>query len=132
MPPSRKADLTIVTAMGDVFRAGQGFLKRLAGAAGVTVTDGEPADTKGMVSDVTHDAKIYMPLAELVDLEKEKARIKKELGKKEGELKGLLGKLANQGFLSKAPAEVVAAEQDRAEKLKALLAKLQEQLSAME
>ena len=132
VPPSRKADLTIVTAMGDVFRAGQGFLKRLAGAAGVTVTDGEPADTKGMVSDVTHDAKIYMPLAELVDLEKEKARIKKELGKKEGELKGLLGKLANQGFLSKAPAEVVAAEQDRAEKLKALLAKLQEQLSAME
>ena len=132
VPPSRKADLTIVTAMGDVFRAGQGFLKRLAGAAGVTVTDAEPADTKGMVSDVTHDAKIYMPLAELVDLEKEKARIKKELGKKEGELKGLLGKLANQGFLSKAPAEVVAAEQDRAEKLKALLAKLQEQLSAME
>lgn len=56
-----------------------------------------------MVVDVTHDAKVYMPLAELVDIEKEKARLQKDLGKKQGELKGLEGKLSNPGFLAKAP-----------------------------
>ena len=72
-----------------------------------------------------------MPLAELVDIEKEKARLQKDLGKKQGELKGLEGKLSNPGFLAKAPEAVVAGEKDRAEKLRALIAKLEEQLAAM-
>jgi len=66
-----------------------------------------------------------------VDLAKEKARLEKDLGKKQGELKGLEGKLSNPGFLSKAPEHVVAAEKDRAEKLKVLIEKIQEQLAAM-
>ena len=74
-------------------------------------------------------AEIYE--TELVDIEKEKARLTKELGKKQGELKGLDGKLSNPGFLAKAPADVVAAEKERAEKLKALIAKLEEQLANM-
>ncbi len=73
---------------------------------------------------------MFMPLAELVDLEKEKARLQKDLGKKQGELKGLEGKLQNPGFLNKAPEAVVAAEKERAEKLKALIGKLEEQLAA--
>ena len=85
----------------------------------------------GMVSVVTHAARVFMPLAELVDIEKEKARLTKDLGKKQGELKGLEGKLSNPGFLAKAPEAVVAAEKDRAEKLKALIAKIEEQLAAM-
>ena len=72
-----------------------------------------------------------MPLAELVDIGKEKARLQKDLGKKQGELKGLEGKLSNPGFLNKAPENVVAAEKERAEKLKTLIAKLEEQLAAM-
>lgn len=67
-----------------------------------------------------------MPLAELVDLEKEKARIEKELKKNRAELDKLEAKLGNPGFVNKAPAHVVEAEQDRAEKLRALLAKLEE------
>ena len=131
VPPSKKAALTIVTPKADVFAAGQNFLKRLAYASSIEIGAGEPADTAGMVVDVTHEAKVYMPLAELVDIEKEKARLTKDLGKKQGELKGLEGKLSNPGFLSKAPAEVVAAEQERAEKLKVLIAKIEEQLAAM-
>ena len=72
-----------------------------------------------------------MPLAELVDIEKEKARLTKDLGRKQGELKGLEGKLSNPGFLSKAPEQVVAAEKQRCEELKALIAKLEESAAAM-
>ena len=131
VPPSKKANLTVVTAKGDVFALGEAFLKRLAYAESVTFTDAAPADQKGMVSAVTADATVFMPLSELVDLEKEKARLTKDLGKKQGELKGLEGKLSNPGFLAKAPADVVAAEKERAEKLKALIAKLEEQLANM-
>ena len=131
VPPSKKAALTIVTPKEEVFRAGRGYLTRLAWASSVEIRPDEPADLTGLGAAVTHDAKIYMPLAELVDIEKEKARLTKDLGKKQGELKGLEGKLSNPGFLNKAPAEVVAAERERAEKLKTLIAKIEEQLKAM-
>jgi valyl-tRNA synthetase len=130
VPPSRKAALTISTPKAEVFAAGRGFLTRLAYASSIEIDQSEPTDTSGMVVDVTHDAKVYMPLAELVDIEKEKARLQKDLGKKQGELKGLEGKLSNQGFLNKAPAEVVAAEKERAAKLKTLIAKIEEQLAS--
>jgi valyl-tRNA synthetase len=132
VPPSKKAHLTVVTEKGEVFALGEAFLKRLAYAETVTITDQAPADQKGMVSAVTADATLYMPLSELVDLEKEKARLTKDLGKKQGELKGLDAKLNNPGFLNKAPAEVVEAEKDRAEKLRSVIAKLEEQLAGME
>ena len=131
VPPSKKARLTIATPKAEVFRRGRGFLMRLGYASGLEIAEAEPEDTAGMVCDVTHDAKVYMPLAELVDIEKEKARLTKDLGKKQGELKGLDAKLSNPGFLNKAPAEVVAAEQERADKLRALIAKLADQLASM-
>ena len=79
---------------------------------------------KGVVTVVTHVARIGMPLAELVDLEKEKARIAKALKKNQGELDKLNNKLKNPGFLAKAPENVVKTEQERAEKLAALIAQL--------
>ena len=129
--PSKKAALTIVTNEGEIFTAGEAHLKRLAWCSSVTVQQEDLTDTAGMVCDITHMAKLYMPLAELVDVAKEKARLEKDLGKKQGELKGLEGKLSNPGFLGKAPEHVVAAEKDRAEKLKTLIEKIQEQLRAM-
>ena len=86
---------------------------------------------QGMVTVTTHAARLFMPLAELVDLEKEKARIEKELKKNRAELDKLEAKLGNPGFVNKAPAHVVEAEQDRAEKLRALLAKLEESAASM-
>lgn len=72
-----------------------------------------------------------MPLAELVDLEKEKARLAKSLKKNQAELDKLNAKLQNPGFLAKAPENVVKAEQERAEKLAALIAQLQEQAASL-
>ena len=92
--------------------------------------DGEES-AKGMVTVITHAARISMPMAELVDMEKEKARLEKQLGKDKAELDKLNTKLQNPGFVNKAPANVVEAERERAEKLAAVIAKLEEQLSGM-
>ena len=133
VPPSRKAALTIATAERGIFEQGVPFLKRLAYAGEVEVVgaSAQPADEAGTVSIVTHAARISMPLADLVDLEKERARIEKELGKNRAELDKLSAKLGNPGFVNKAPASVVEAEREREAKLSALIAKLEGQLAGM-
>ena len=133
VPPSRKARLTVATLEQEVFTAGIPFLKRLAYGSEVTITgmSGAQESDKGMVTVLTHAARISMPMAELVDLEKEKARMEKELGKSRAELEKLQTKLGNPGFVNKAPANVVQAERERAEKLATLIAGLEEQLSSM-
>ena len=131
VPPSKRAHLTVVTEQKAVFEQGVPFLKRLAYADQVEVVTEAPSDTGAMVSVVTHEARMFMPMSELVDMEKEKARAEKELGKAQGDLAGLEAKLQNPGFVNKAPANVVEAERERGEKLKALIAKLEEQLKSM-
>lgn len=137
VPPSKKAQLTVSTLERDVFTQGIPFLKRLAYASDVTVVGVADAGSddamtaQGMVTVTTHAARIFMPLAELVDLEKEKARIQKELDKNRKELDKLETKLSNPGFVNKAPAQVVEAEKERAEKLRALIAKLEESAAAL-
>lgn len=137
VPPSKKAQLTVSTLERAVFEQGIPFLKRLAYASDVTVEGVADAGSddamtaQGMVTVTTHAARLFMPLAELVDLEKEKARIEKELKKNRAELDKLEAKLGNPGFVNKAPAHVVEAEQDRVEKLRALLAKLEESAASM-
>ncbi|OUO40337.1 valine--tRNA ligase [Flavonifractor sp. An306] len=127
VPPSKKAQLTISTLEQAVFHQGIPFLKRLAYASDVQVVEAtREMDTQGMVTVTTHAARLYLPLAELVDLEKEKARIAKELDKNRKELDKLESKLNNPGFVNKAPAQVVEAERERADKLRALLVKLEE------
>lgn len=137
VPPSKKAQLTVSTLERAVFEQGIPFLKRLAYASDVTVEGVADAGSddamtaQGMVTVTTHAARLFMPLAELVDLEKEKVRIEKELKKNRAELDKLEAKLGNPGFVNKAPAHVVEAEQDRAEKLRALLTKLEESAASM-
>ena len=132
VPPSKKAQLTVSTLEQAVFHQGTPFLKRLAYASDVKVVEAtDTVDTQGMVTIATHAARLYLPLAELVDLEKEKARIQKELDKNRKELDKLETKLNNPGFVNKAPAQVVEAERERANKLKALLVKLEESAAAL-
>ena len=83
-----------------------------------------------MVSVATSDAQIYIPLAELVDLEKEKARIEKELDKARANLANIEKKLANENFVSKAPENVIAGVRDSKEKAESLIHKLEESLKA--
>ena len=130
VPPSKKAHLTVAAEHKEVFEQGRGFLLRLGYASELCVVGADEAPkAEGMVTAITSTARAFLPLAELVDLEKEKARIEKELGKNKTELQKIETKLQNPGFVNKAPEHVVASERERAEKLKALIQKLEEQLS---
>ena len=132
VPPSRKAQLIVVAQRGEIFEQGRAFLMKLAYAAEVQVTDQAPAEIDGMVSVVTGQAKMFMPMADLVDLAKERERIEKELQKAQKDYDGQMAKLANEKFLAKAPTSVVEAEKDRAEKAKALIENLTESLKKLD
>jgi len=132
VPPSKKAHLTVATDEAKVFELGMPFLKKMAYASEVEIVPADQAPAAaGQVAVVTHVAQIFMPLAELVDLEKEKARMEKELKKNSAELEKLNAKLANPGFVNKAPEHIITAERERAAKLTELVAKLEEQLKGM-
>ena len=125
--PSRKAALFIETKYADTFHAGTApFFARLASAGDMTVAekfDESVVSADTAVQVITPSATAYLPLADLIDFEKEKARLASEIAKLEGEVKRLEGKLGNAGFVAKAPAAVVDAE-------KAKLAAAQEKLTA--
>ena len=129
--PSKKVHYTVATAHADTFAAGKPFFLRLASASDVTVEAADAASAEGMVEVVTHAARVFMPLAELVDFEKELARIAKEKANAEKQLAGIEGKLKNENFVSKAPEAVVNAEREKAEKLRALIEKLDASAAAM-
>ena len=128
VPPSKRPHITLVTEKPDVFRAGTVYMANLAYAGAVNVTTEAPADTAGMVNVVTGNAKIFMPMAELVDLDKERARIVKEMEKARKDIENQQRKLANESFVSRAPERVVAAERDKLAKAQALAANLEESL----
>ena len=126
VPPARRTTLYIVTEKQDLFSAGIPFITRLAYAERVVVLAEEPESHGSMVSCVTHDAKLFLPMEELVDVDKELARIAKEKEKVQKGLAGVQAKLGNPGFAAKAPEQVVRAEQEKAEKYAALLRQLEE------
>mgnify|MGYP002991306246 FL=1 len=132
VPPSRKAQVVIVAAQPENYQMGAHFITRMAYASELTVQTAAPADLTGMVTVATHDATIYMPMAELVDIAKELARIAAERKKAEENLQRIEAKLANESFTSRAPENVVNAEREKAEKARALIAKLDESAAAMQ
>ena len=124
VPPSRKAHLIIATDKKAAFEAGVSYICKLAYASEVSVLDAAPESTSGMVSVVTDNARMFMPMAELVDLEKERARIEKELQNAEKQLQSQIGKLSNQNFVTRAPEAVVNVEREKKAKLEALIENL--------
>lgn len=129
--PSKKVHYTIATAHADTFARGISFFKRLASASDVTVADANIPTPDGSIEVVTHAARVLMPLAELVDFEKELARIVKEKANAEKQLAGIENKLSNQGFIAKAPEAVVNGAREDAAKLRALIEKLDASSAAM-
>ena len=130
VPPSRKAKVYVETQFTDAFNNGSKFIIKLASASEVEV--GSSFTIEGAVTAVTADAKIYIPMAELVDKEAELKRLNKELANVEKMLAQDEAKLANEGFLAKAPEKVVEkikAQRDRelekAAMIKAAIAELQ-------
>ena len=130
--PGRKVHYTIATAHSDEFTAGIPFFTRLASASDVTIVGADeiPA-ADGMVEVDTHAARIFMPLAELVDFEKELARIAREKANAEKQLAGIMNKLNNPGFMAKAPEAVINGAREDAAKLQALIEKLDASAAAM-
>ena len=128
VPPSRKSRLIIVTDKAKAFNDGEKFICKLAYASGIEVRAELPESTDGMVSVITDNARMFMPMAELVDLEKERTRMEKELANAKKQLDGQIAKLANENFVSRAPEKVVNVEREKKAKLEALIENLEESL----
>ena len=128
VPPSRKSHLIIVTDKAKAFTDGEKFICKLAYASGIEVRAELPESTDGMVSVITDNARMFMPMAELVDLEKERTRMEKELANAKKQLDGQIAKLANENFVSRAPEKVVNVEREKKAKLEALIENLEESL----
>ena len=129
VPPSRKAKVHIATSYKDTFEKGGIFMQRLASASEVEVA--ESFDLDGAVCIVTEDAKIYIPMGELVDFEAEKARLNKELAAVQKDLDFVNNKLSNENFVAKAPANVVAAQREQAAKYEEKIAMLKESIAKL-
>ena len=131
VPPSRKSHLIIATDAPAAFESGVAYIRKLAYAEEVSVKAAPPENTDGMVQVVTDQARMFMPMADLVDFEKERARIRKELANAEKQLAGQDAKLANENFVSRAPENVVNAEREKKAKLEALIENLNQSLAAL-
>ena len=131
VPPSKKAALYVLTAKPQIFTEGEGFLQRLAYSDSVSILVKEPENLDGMVTVTTVDAKLYIPMGQLVDVVKELERIQKELDKARKNLAAIEGKLSNEKFTARAPESVVAAEREKAEKARELIAQLEQSEAAL-
>ena len=129
VPPSKKAKLFIATAIPETFSNGEQFFKKLASASEVKISDS--FDIDGAVTVVTSDAKIYIPMEELVDKEAELKRLNKELKQVEKMLAQDEGKLNNPGFMSKAPEKVIEKIKGQAEKEREKIALIHAAMDAL-
>ena len=130
VPPSRKANLFIATGKPDTFAPAIPMIAKLAYANEVTI--GDAFDMEGAVTIVTNDARVYIPMDELVDKKAELARLTKEMETAQKQLAQNEGKLNNPGFLGKAPPAVVEGVKQDAEKLRERIAMIQSSMAALQ
>ena len=114
VPPSKKAKLYVVTKYTDTFERAAKILEKLASASEVILTEGYESDDAVMIA--TDAGRMYIPLAEVIDFEKERARLTSEMKKNDGEIERIEKKLANEGFVAKAPAAVIEGEKAKLKK----------------
>lgn len=130
VPPSRKARVYIATAFAETYRKGSAFISRLAYASEVEI--GESFDLPGALTVVTADAKIYIPMDELVDKKAEIARLSKERETAAKQLAQAESKLNNPGFMGKAPANVVEGVRAQAAKLSEKITLIDSSIQALQ
>ena len=135
VPPSKKAAVYVVSEDGelrDIFETSKNFFATLGYASHVTVQEDKTGISEDAVSAVIPKAAIYMPFADLVDLEKEIARLKAEEKRLEGELKRSNGMLSNEKFISKAPKDKIEAERAKLEKYTQMMEQVKARLAQLE
>ncbi len=134
VPPSKKATVYMVSAKSeirDIFNASKSFFGTLAYAENVIIQEDKTGIADDAVSVVLHDAVVYMPFAELVDVAKEIERLKKEEARLLGEIKRASGMLANPKFVDKAPAAKVEEEKAKLQKYTETLEQVKERLAQL-
>jgi valyl-tRNA synthetase len=134
VPPSKKAHVYVVSdnkEIQEIFENGKVFFASLSSASQVTVQSDKTGIQDDAVSAVIHQAVIYLPLAELVDIAKEIERLEKEETRLQGEIARSNGMLHNEKFISRAPEAKVAEERAKKEKYESMLAQVQERLSQL-
>ena len=134
VPPSRKAKVFVVSESEEVrniFETSKAFFAALGYASEVAVQSDKTGIAEDAVSVLIHQAALYMPFADLVDIDKEIERLTKEEDKMNKEIKRAQGMLSNPKFVDKAPADKVQAEKDKLEKYTQMLAQIQERLAAL-
>ena len=132
--PSKKVQVFVVSDKEDIrniFENSKVFFKTLSHASEVTVQADKTGIGEDAVSVVTTNATIYMPLSDLVDIQKEKERLQKEKEKIQKEVERVEKKLANQGFVANAPQNVIEEEKAKGEKYRATLAQIEERLAQL-
>ncbi|MDD6235102.1 MAG: valine--tRNA ligase [Lachnospiraceae bacterium] len=132
VPPSRKAKVYVVTqddAVADIFAKGKVFFTTLAYASDVAIQSDKNGIDDDAVAVLIPKASLYIPFAELVDIEKEIERLKSEEKRLEGELKRVNGMLGNEKFVSKAPAAKIQEEKDKLEKYTLMMQQVKERLA---
>ena len=134
VPPSKKASVYVVSEKSEIrdrFEASKNFFATLGYANAVYVQEDKTGIDANAVSTVIHDAVLYIPLAELVDIDKEIERLKGEVKKLEGEIKRASGMLANPKFVDKAPAAKVEEERAKLTKYTEMKTQVEERLSQL-
>ncbi len=114
VPPSKKAKLYAVTKYESTFKNAEKILLKLASASELELVSEYNSDDAVMIA--TDSASLYIPLAEVIDFEKERARLTSEMAKNEGEIERIEKKLSNEGFVAKAPAAVIEGERAKLKK----------------
>jgi valyl-tRNA synthetase len=130
--PSKKVTLYVVTDNKKPIKNGEVYISKLAGVDKIEFVDTKNQLTEKTVSQVISGAELYVPLGELVDMEKELIRLKGELDNIEAEIKRASSKLANNGFLDKAPKALVDAERAKLDKYLDMRAKLKKQIKDLD
>ena len=131
-PPTRKVHVYLTTDAKRLISVNKNAILRLAGASEVTVVESGAEAGEKVVSRVCEAGQIFIPLGELVDLEKEKARLEKELDRVLSEIARASGKLNNQNFVAKAPKKLVDDERAKLEKLLDAKGKVEASLKALQ
>ncbi len=129
VPPSKKATVCIETSCPEVFEQGIPFFQRLASASDVQI--GGSFSPEGAVQVITDSARAFIPMAELIDREKELARLNKEKASCQKDLQIISGKLNNAGFMAKAPENLVEQEKQKLQKAQERLAKIEESIAQL-
>lgn len=132
--PSRKAKTIFVTedeSIAKLIRNSEVYFKTLSSSSEIEVKSDKSGIGEDAVSAVVSKAEIFLPLEELVDMEKEIERLEKEKSKLEGEIKRVNGKLSNEGFVKKAPQTVIDEEKEKKAKYESMLEKVVERLESL-